>query len=75
MKPQEDFNEKKDEKEEELLQKKIKELKPDDIQRLFEQGIYCRLIDLFYIIFFLDLFSIYSCLDCPIGRAVVLEAA
>ena len=39
MKPQEDFNEKKDEQEEELLQKKVKELRPDDIQRLFEQGI------------------------------------
>jgi len=38
MKPQDGFNQKKDEKESELLQKKIKELTPADIEKLFEQG-------------------------------------
>ena len=33
-----DFNQSKENEEAELLQKKIKELRPDDIQRLFEQG-------------------------------------
>ena len=58
MKPQEDFNEKKDEQEEELLRKKVKELRPDDIQRLFEQGItflFSRITDYTLTLFYLKL--------------------
>ena len=58
MKPQEDFNEKKDEQEEELLRKKVKELRPDDIQRLFEQGItflFSRTTDYTLTLFYLKL--------------------
>ena len=48
---QDGFNQKKDEKENELLQKKIKELTTEDIEKLFEQGLSSH-VDIFMLDFF-----------------------